>query len=484
MLKLPENKTGIIETPMQVATALLLGVVLGLAAWAFPNKIMIGLGGIIIMLIALKRPEFAVLGVIILLATIVPENRIPIVNVGPGRLYITEPLIILLIVVIFLRWLSNPAVKLKNTPVDVPLIVFYLWALISTLLAVAQSSVEISDAIPEIRNLSYYLIFFVITNLVIKEKNIKSLINVFFWLATITAAAMIIQYYLGYSLPFLEGRVEELDPISGVTRITDTPGEATITIAFILKSVFLLTNKLQKRTFVDFLQWILVGAAVLMTYNRTHWIMVAFAILATFYLVRSQKREKFIYWMIILFFIVLAVISFSSVFPQYEFSQFINSSISRFASLRSMESYSSNSSTLSWRSFEYRYGFPQILAHPVFGLGLGAAYRPTLQNIDYAGFYGEKYTHNGLLWIAMKTGVIGFVLIMLVFIIPIVQGLKNWRKINDPLLQSVFLGTTLLLIGLMIGTNIHPLIITTFWTPLLGIFMGLNQSILNIVKET
>jgi O-antigen ligase len=126
------------------------------------------------------------------------------------------------------------------------------------------------------------------------------------------------------------------------------------------------------------------------------------------------------------------------------------------------------------------YGIPQLLNHPFFGLGMGALYRPFISKIDGYGNMGPHYTHNGHLWIAMKGGLFAWLALMAFLIIFIVQGLKKWRQVTDPSMQSLALGFSLVGLSVIIASILHPIIITLFWTPLLGIIFGINHVIFKL----
>jgi len=69
------------------------------------------------------------------------------------------------------------------------------------------------------------------------------------------------------------------------------------------------------------------------------------------------------------------------------------------------------SSSFGWRLTENAYAFPAIRSSPVFGLGLGAEYKPRL--IDYQLFTEQtRYIHNAYLFILLKCGFVGLFLVV------------------------------------------------------------------------
>jgi hypothetical protein len=485
----PESK-GFDQT-IQLILAVLVGVALGTVSLVLsPLWTMVGIAGLVVVLVAVKWPELSILAIIAALCTILPETQMPVINIGPGRLYMTEPIVIGLYVVVVVRWLVDRSFRLVRTPLDLPLILFYIWAIGSTIIAIMNETVSPVSYIPEIRTVSYYLLFFLITNLIRKKGQVETLINGFFFLATVVAVAMIYQYTLGTSVAFLSGRVEVLKTAgnvsSDVTRITDTSGEGILTLAFILKSVILMTASVKVKRVPTLVQWVLFGVAMVMSFNRTHWAVSGLIIVVTALMVRGEMQRRLVKWVLIfLYLIPLASLPFL-VMPNSRAGKLVGAAVERVSSLISEESYaeSSTTSTIRWRDFEYRYGFKEIQEQPVMGLGLGAEYRPSVFGIDNEWFDGRGYTHNAHLWLAVKTGLVGYFLFMWLMILAIVRGLNRWRKVKDGHLSSVVLGISLAFAGLIVANILHPMYMTLYWTPLLGVMFGLNEVIYRIEEIT
>jgi hypothetical protein len=478
----PESKG--FDITIQLILAVLVGVALGSISLVLsPFWTIAGIIGLVVVLIAIKWPELSILAVIAALCTILPEESMPVINIGTGRLYMTEPILLGLYTIVIVRWLVDRSFRLVHTPLDLPLLLFYIWAMGTTVIAVVQGRAEPAGFIPEVRIASYYLIFFVITNLVREKQQLERLIQGFFFFATVVAVAMIYQYTMGTSVAFLSGRVEVLETAgtvrSDVTRITDTSGEGIITLAFILKSVLLMTKSIKVQRVPALVQWVLFGVALIMSFNRTHWVVSGLIILVTALIVRGEMRQRLLKWALIIIYLVpLAAIPLL-VMPESKAGKLVIAAVERIATVTDSESYAkgSNTSTIRWRDFEYTYGFRQVQQHPVLGVGLGADYRPAVFGIDDEYFDGRGYTHNAHLWLAVKTGLVGYLLFMWLAVLFVWRGFKHWNQIEDGHLKSVVLGTSLAMAGLIIAGILHPIFMTLFWTPLLGWMFGVNEVI-------
>ncbi|MCJ7532474.1 MAG: O-antigen ligase family protein [Anaerolineales bacterium] len=475
-------RLGTLDQSIQLAIAGISGVLLGLLSLVIsPVWTLVILVGVFIAIVAIERPELAILAVITLLSTFISEVQIPVINVGPGRIFLSDLIVMGLFILILIRWMLDPSFKLTHTPLDLPLFLFFFWSMLSTVYALLFYNLEVPRMIPEVRVISYYLLFYTITNLILKEHNLKLLIEGFFFLATIVAITVIIQYSLGVKFTFLAGRVEYLVTEGiiqeNVTRITDIVGEGTLTVAFITKMIKVIISKPRFRGLFELIQSLLIGTAFIMSFNRAHWSVAILAILITIFLVRSLDRQRLVTWIYII--LLLLTFLFVPIFvnPDSPAAQFISGVGDRLVSIVGQKTLlgPADESTLAWREVEYKYAFPQIWSHPILGLGLGARYRPRLVNVDHQRFDGTFYIHNGHVWIMMKTGLVGYFFLMWLCILTIWRGFKYWQRIPGPQIRGYFLGFTLSFLGLVIIAILHFSFVALFWAPIIPLMMGVNE---------
>lgn len=473
------KRVGFLSHSTQLLIAGITGAILGLLFYLMPPQyVALTVGVFALAVMAIRRPEYALMAILIMTSTVFPDTVFPLVNIGVGNLYITDLIIVALLVLIFMRWLVDRDFDLRSSPMNFSLIVFIGWSLFTAIRGYMMGQSELGRMIPELRIAIYYGIFFLMINLLREKKSIDFMLNWFFSLATIVAAVMIVQYVFGTDLPFLAGRVEVLaTDQQGVTRITDTVGEGLITAAFMLKTVMLFIDKIRFRKWLDLLQWAVIGVGLIMTFNRTHWLMAVFVFGFSFLLSERQDRKKIIYWTLILIYLIPLLVGFVLAFaPNSGATEFVQATLGRFFSVVSPDSYRSEStSTLLWRNFEYEYGIPQMMSNPVFGIGMGALYRPYVAEIDHVNFDGRHYSHNGHLWIAMKTGLVGFFFWVWFGIAFVARGLKKWRLIKDLRYRGFVLGSTLVFLSIMFGTIAHPITMTLFWLPIITLMMGISE---------
>lgn len=462
----------------QIIASCVLGLAVGVAS-VWPILLFI-IGTIYVIYVVVKRSEIGLLGYLVLSSTLINNNDLPRISIGVGRLLITDIILLALLGLIMLRALFDRDFKIARSPLSTPLLIFVGVALFSTGVAIFQSRVTISHSLSQIRVFISYLAFFVVTNLVRQEGQISTLLKGTYLLAIIVSSAMIAQFILGNSVQILPGRVETLGTegvsFMGVTRIIP-PGEALIFPAFLVVTTMLIIGKLKFRNILELLSWGMTGIAVILTFKRNLWIAASIVLILLAFLGSWRNRVKMVGGILLLT-ILFSTLSIFSQGPS-EANRLINGVLHRISSLADPQTFEDPNSSLRSRDIEYRYALPHIASRPIMGLGLGAIYRPRIMGWDPEGTTGSTYIHNGHLDIIVKTGVLGYISFLVFTTIALVRGFKYWHTINDLQLKSIYLGFTLAYLGILIGSFVSPMIVTAWWTPVIGIMLGTNEAILS-----
>ncbi len=315
------------------------------------------------------------------------------------------------------------------------------------------------------------------TNLVREDRQLRLLLRGITFLAVIVAIAMVAQVLLGTSLSILPGRVESLSAAySGVTRVLP-PGQSLVLVAFVLISVWLIFRGFELVTTALLLQWGLVGLALVLTFNRSFWAAALLVFLLLFLLTASRNRQRLL-GLALIALVLLALLLLSALLvSESQTMAFIEATTDRFTTLFNPETTSESS--LRWRYVENEHAFARIAAHPLLGLGLGARYRPFDSRIDYFGqeWDARSYIHNAHLWIMLNSGLLGYVCFLWLSAVFLVRGFLHWRQVGDPEMRATVLSFTLTYLGLQFAAIVNPIFMQWFWVPVLGIMMGINETI-------
>jgi hypothetical protein len=295
-------------------------------------------------------------------------------------------------------------------------------------------------------------------------------------LAIFVSLAMIAQYTLGSAVTILPGRVEVLNTAGtdsyGITRVLP-PGQSLVMVVFVSLFVQMLFDKSTSRTVTYLVQLGIVGLAVLLTFNRSFWVAIYIALVLVGIMISFRDKLKFmsvVFGLILLGAIILTQFSAKT---GSAFDKFYNGMIVRLATLVNPETTQENS--MLYRNIENEYALTQIESHPIIGLGLGASYRP----VDYRINSTEtSYIHNGHLWVMLKTGLLGYIFFMGFLLLYIKRGFEYWKQIPDPFHNGILLSFVAIFVGLLFALLVNPIIVDSYWNPILGIMLGMGEVII------
>ena len=475
----------------EIALALFIGLLFGLPCMrGLPQYTLTVQVLLIGVYIVLKRPEVALLGILCATSSILFEDALPLVRIGIGSLHISDILLLAMLCLILIRGIVEPEFKLVRTPLDVPIFCFFGIALFSTFAAILNGSVSRVLAFRETRVLSYFLSFFIVTNMVRTKKQLKLLIYGIILLGVVVSSAMIVQYLMGASVQLFPGRIENYS--SGNAHFTDVtrilpPGQSLVFLNFVILLTLLLVDKFHTQSIVWFLLTSLLGIGVILTFNRNFWGGISIAVALLFVLLRDSKLKRLIPW-----FIIIAMLLAGAIFLVVQTGSKLNSNspmmavISRFSTLFSRDTL--NEESLRNRYLENGYAISKVIQYPIVGMGLGAMYRPWNPNLDYGAINGDHdlrdYIHNGHLGMVVKTGLLGYASFLWFSALFVWRGLKFWKKIQDVQDQAVFLAIFLAYMGIFVAAIVNPVFQQWFWTPVFGIIMGINELFLRFAENS
>jgi hypothetical protein len=424
-------------------------------------------------------PEIALLVILFFTSTIIDLSNvsaIPSIPIGIGHLIISDILLFALFGIILLRVLVNSVSYLIHTPLDLPLLAFYGTAILATVIGIINSRSTFNQSLDEIRTVSFFLTFFIVTNLVRKEKQLRRLYDGIILLAIFAAIAMIAQYLLGNGIQILPGRVETLNTAGvssyGVTRVLP-PGQSLVLLGFVCVVVQFLFQRKSSRFVFYLIQVGILGVAVL--------------ILALFLLgLLVSLREKVMYVQIIFWAVLLGAFVLTPILivKGDQAGTFVNGATARLITIINPATLQEPS--VVYREIEDQYAYPQIASHPFLGLGLGANYRPWDNRLEGSIYTPDPltyYIHNGHLWVMLKTGLIGYLCLICFLLLFVIRGLQNWYRLPNPFLKGMVLSFTIMVPGILLACFADPIFQQSYWTPVIGVMLGMGEVALRTIND-
>jgi len=431
-----------------------------------------------IFVISIFKPEVGILILVIILSSIVFESFLPLIPVPFGSFHLTDVMLLSLLIMIPFKLFLDRSLRLVPTPLDPPLYLFYAAAIISVFRAIMSFGVDFNNVTRIFRPITYYLVFFVITNLLREKRQIKFMINGLFVVANIVGLAIIIQAIVGRSIQLLPGRLQAAGVFA--TRIIP-PGTTLIYIAFITAvcTIVFINRPILKS--IHFYMLPLIGTGILLTYWRSYWAAIIFSLSILMVLVSKRSKKRYIAYLLIAV-ILMSIFSFTLLSIGGKPKEQLISIFDRFTSLFTGNKIY-HSDTLNWRRIENKFALRQIVKHPLLGIGLGNDFRAILYRGELAVNYSSWWLHNAYLWILMKMGLIGFLPFLWFYIRFLIRGFSNWKKIKDVTLKSAVTGFMLSGVGLILIVNIEPLFMMWDSIVVIAIIIGLTETIIKINKE-
>jgi O-antigen ligase len=436
-------------------------------------------------------PVIGLLAILISTSSIVFEEQLPIVPVGIGVLHIADFLLVGSLGLIVIRRLIQPGFRIVRTSLDLPLLIFYAVTLFSTFIAIFQSSLEVVEARRGIRVLSYYLTFFVVTNLVRDRRQLNLLLNGLFLLATIVAAVMAAQFLLGESVQLLPGRIESLatqDTVfEDITRILP-PGWSIVLVSFVAILCILVVEKFKLQGLMTLLQCGLLGMAILVTFLRSYWAALIMVLFILVYLLRGVDRRRLIAWGLVVISSAAMILLLVCSDPDSRATKLVGASWQRLSTLGRSGTFQGEDSSVDWRRIENEYAFSAIASNPLIGLGMCARYRPYDSRVDVGGpdatdFDFQRHIHNGHLLILLQSGLLGYFSFMWLSLAFLMRGFRCWRSVANGRMRGVVLGFALVYLAILVAAVANSTFMHWSWTPVIGIIIGINEVILRKVGQ-
>lgn len=402
------------------------------------------------------------------------------------NLELPDALLIGALAYIGLRRALTPNARLVRTPVDLPILAFTGVTLFATLLAVVRSSVSIYDAIDATRTFSYYLTFFVVTNLITERRQLEFLLQGILVIATLVALAMVGQYVSGGAVNLLQSSDAGDDITFGSVVRIDPPGFSLVLLALLTGSCILICERFKPVVLLRFLQCALLGMAFVLTYFRSYWTAVILVLPLGAYLVRGPDRRRLLGWLSLILVPTTLLLLIVVTVPDLPISHLLKGSWDRLSTVGSSGTFTGSDPNYDYRRIENGYAFAAIREQPLLGRGLGASFRPLDPRLDWRDEKGlhdlSNHLHNAHLGVVVQSGVVGYACLVWLSVVVLRRGLAGWRSVPNDRMRAVVLGFTLVYLTLLIAAGANSLFMLSYWTPVIGIIIGVNEAILRKVR--
>ena len=453
------------------------GLLLGAASLVFsPLHVLLGILLLLFFVAIFYRPEAGLFAIIFITSGLVDTERLPLLAVGPVSLHLTDCILLLLLAKVILKALTQPGFSLRKTPLDLPLVWFYLSVLVSAGIAILNPSFDVDWVLRQVRPLTYYLSFFCVTHLVESRQQISFLIKMSFVIAIAASLAMLIQT-LFPAFQLVSSRSAELvtagQRYEGVERFY-LQADRLIYLMFVISVCSLVARARFVPSLIGFTRAGLLGMGLFFTFQRNYWLSAGAMLVLFGLLVPGAARIRMIKWG----FAAATGLALLLSFPAVSQHRYATAAWNRLAWGMRLETLARDES-VRWRVIETRHAFESIVQHPMLGVGLRNFYRPAYPRDREVQPRGLRwYIHNAYLWVLVDMGVFGFLPFIWFYAAAIYRGLAHWRRVKDAHLRALSLGITLGILGQAITNLVAPNFIQSWALAVFPILIGVREVIL------
>ncbi len=460
----------------------LLGMTIGILLVTLPLLSALAVAvGMALLIVMAKKPEYAVLAIVVLNCSIVFEDKLPLLPIGVGSLHFADIFLLFLLGVVIFRIIANDDIGFAKSPLNLPLGLFMLSVTGAAAVSIYSYDLDFNHVMRIFRGVSFYMLFYVMTNLINDEKRMRSLLRGMFFIAMAVAAAMLVQDLVGDKIRLLPGRVEAASSFGSAyeaMRILP-PGHTLVYTLFVTALCLIVFIRERPILFSGYFYIMLaLGVGVLLTYNRNYWVALIVTVTLLLLVTSTGSKTRLIALIFLVsLFAGSAILTLGA--SGGRFGEITGAVSDRFATLLSGKEVASERS-LEDRYLENYYAMRKIAENPVMGIGLGNHYRPAVFGADDDLTF---YVHNGYLWLLTDTGFVGFAFFMWFYIGFLVRGIRSLSRLEDDFFRALIAGFTLSGVGVLFMVMVNPVFMQHFSIVVLAIMIGLTEAMIRIDEE-
>ena len=434
-------------------------VLVGLMVAVLPYWLIIAAALVPIFFLLLAwRLEYGVLAVLALVSGIAHEAFLP--SFGFLRAGDLSFFAVAAITVASGRKLSHGFQK-SELKLWIPFVVFVSLVPVSVVHAHFFHGVSPKDALGEGRHLMFLLLFPISLMVLDTPQRLRRFIAGLVLLGLLFSVGQILQGIFHVRVFGDSGRLvvaETLDVKSYDATVSNTGGLNIIILVIFMSAGWYVLKAIKTFRFLALAALCALG--ILLTFGRTTWGSVLLGMVVVVALLGIRKSGPMLAWSLVGG--LLALLTLIAVKPAM-----LDALVARATSVGKEIEYGSSAA---WRYYEAAQVMPQIAAHPVLGLGLGAAYRaPALSD---ALPEQVRYIHDGYLYLASKMGVPALALLLWCLGVVMLFSWRGARTEADAQFRGVHAAVCAAVIGVLLASITEPHLMRDSSLAFMGVAAG------------
>jgi O-antigen ligase len=345
----------------------------------------------------------------------------------------------------------------KRTPLDLPILAFILWGIISL-----TTATDLKYSLEEIKGemLTYFLLFYLTVNNIKEEKQVKRLIK------SLSLGLLVMASYGIYQFIILDGNI-----ISSSVRISSFTSDYNYLATYLIIAIpIVFLQSFFARGWAKglaYLSTFLAIFAIYLTNSRASWLALFIQIILYGLLTKDKKVLIGIGFIAIIIAIIIAISPAKEIL------------IHRVPIITSTGEIIERDTALS-RLVIWKEGIEKIKGHPITGIGYGReSFKKAFPDVPVMKEdKGLWHTHNVFIETALQIGIPGMLFLILQLLLLINIFWKGFRRERQGLPKFFFLGLLLIIFGFFARNQFDHVYVDSptlmFWL-LMGMGMALMR---------
>lgn len=420
-----------------------LSVVLAWIAVAKPAAALAAPAAVLVALLVYRRPEAGALAILVLVIllprSILFDRGIPF---GGGNLKATDVLLALTLGAWLVRaTVSQRPIRLPASGTFTLLLVGFLGLALIGVATAHFAGTPQKLALLELRPLLSFLLVFVLVDRARTVEGVERFVRLV--LVALAGASLIAvtQYVVGHG-----------SGASYAGNAIRVIGWSAFSLLGLVWALVLLPFARSRRERV-----LLAGLTVLslagefVSFQRTAWVATLVALAVGVALMRAGRRRRLVGWIAVLLVAGLVAVSAVNAVSSRRVGSPVSAAVSRLHSVLAFR----NDVSAGRRVNEWDAATNEIERHPLGGIGLGSSitfFDPefSTESNHYGFFTTQYYIHNSYLWLALKLGLPGLIVFLLLLGVAAANGVRAYRVRSHPRLTPLVLGGLVSLVVLAV----------------------------------
>jgi len=376
-----------------ILTTIIVGILCGLLVILMsPGKVVAALGVIVGTYLMIKYDIFFFTAIFAIVCRVINPSLLPVISLGGFSLHAGDFLLFIGFGKLYLRWINGEEFRWGGG-LGFAIVAFYVYLLLEVILGHFYYDVQLNILLRVLRIMSFYLLFLFLINMVHDQDKLQKVFLSIEILSVLACVGVLLNAFAGINIQVLANSTGSLSSLGyttkGITR--SFPGSMALVS---LTLFYELVKMCIDRTRLTLWSWIVLLMCIIVTglsFYRSLWVSHGICLMIIFVFLTHSQKVQFLKKSVAIL-TVLCFLFFGAGLVNEKARGYQKALAERIGTLAT-GSKLLYSKSLSIRLTENKYAFGKLKENPLFGNGMGNAYRP----VNYYTTDNKSWIHNGYL---------------------------------------------------------------------------------------